>query len=80
MIRKTNTEIQRDKKREMVRENGFRKTSKEENRSIIQKSSCYTCTDNIYSTYCMSMAVESKNNHAHKQRTGNAIFSQGCYQ
>jgi hypothetical protein len=67
MIRKTNTEIQRNRKREMVRENGFRKASKEGNRSIIQKSSSHTCTDNIYSIYCMSMAAESKNNHTYKQ-------------
>jgi hypothetical protein len=67
MIRKTNSEIQRDRKREMVRENGFRKASKEGNRSIIQKSSSHTGTDNIYCRYCMSMAAESKNNHTHKQ-------------
>jgi hypothetical protein len=80
MIHKTNTETQRDRKMEMVRENGFRKAAKEGNRSIIQKSSCHTCTDNIYCMYCMSMAAEYKNNHTHKQRTGNVIFCQGCYQ
>jgi hypothetical protein len=31
-IRKANTEIQRERNREMVRENGFRKASKEKNR------------------------------------------------
>jgi hypothetical protein len=65
--RKTNNAIQRDRKREIVRENGFKKASKEGNRSIIQKSSCHTCTDNIYCTYCMSMAAESKNNRTNKQ-------------
>jgi phosphopantothenoylcysteine synthetase/decarboxylase len=67
MIHKTNTEIQRDRKREMERENGFRKASKEGNRSIIQKSSSHTCTDNKYCTYWMSMEAESKNNHTHNQ-------------
>jgi hypothetical protein len=65
MIHKTNTEVQRDREREM--ENGFRKASKEVNRSIIQKSSCNTRTDNIYCTYCMSMTAEPKNNHTNKQ-------------
>jgi len=59
MISKTNTEIQRDRKKGMVRQNSFRKASEEGNRSIIQKSSCHTCTDNIYCTYFMSMAAES---------------------
>jgi hypothetical protein len=84
MIRITNSEIQRDRKREMERENGFRKASEEVNRSIIQKSSCHTCTDNIYCTYGMSMAAEPKNNHTNKktkkQKTGNVLFCQGCYQ
>jgi hypothetical protein len=83
MIRKTNTEIQRDGKREMVRENGFRKASKEGNRSIIQKSSSHTCTDNtLYTVHivCQWQQYPKITIQTNKQMTGNVIFCQGCYQ